>query len=295
MCLSGEGGDEVLAGYDRFRASRLHRWYSLLPESLRRGVVAPLVARFADSEAKKGPASVLQRFVAGGLLPADGGHMRWQYFLPPELTSTLLRPEWRRHVLADPFAPVRACLERCDAQDPVNRESFVDVRFFLPDSPLMKVDKLSMAHGLEVRVPFLDHRWVELLASVPGDEKLRGLTTKAVFRDAMKGVLPERIRRRGKQGYSLPVKHWLRGSLRELLRDTLASSPVVREVFEPAVLERLQEEHLSRRANHSHLLWAVLHLALWHAQLLERPRRPEAAVPAAEPAGGRHRLVAAAG
>jgi asparagine synthase (glutamine-hydrolysing) len=268
VCLSGEGGDEILAGYDRFRASRLHRIYERLPERFRRGAVAPLVGRLPERPAKKGPINLLKRFVAGGLLPEDGGHLRWQYFLPPELARELLAKELCE-AAADPFASVRHTRERGPKNDALAAELFVETRYFLPASPLMKVDKLSMAHGLEVRVPLLDHRLVELVAGIPSRHKLRGLRTKAIFRDAMRGVLPERIRSRGKQGYSLPVKHLLRGELSELLADSLSSSPLVRDAFRRPAIERLQREHHEGRANHSHLLWALLNLALWHRQYCE--------------------------
>jgi asparagine synthase (glutamine-hydrolysing) len=264
VCLSGEGGDEVMVGYDRFRASRLHHWYARLPLVLRRDLLAPLVAALPERPQKKGAINLLQRFVAGGLLPEEGGHLRWQYFLPPALERELLAPALRGRIATDPFGPLRACAARHPAGDRLAREIFVDTCFYLPDSPLMKVDKLAMAHGLEVRVPFLDHRFVELWATIPSRHKMRGLTTKALYREAMRGVLPERIRRRGKQGYSLPVKHWLRGELRELLEDTLASSPLIRDAFARAPVTRLLREHAEGRANHGHLLWALLNLAIWH-------------------------------
>jgi asparagine synthase (glutamine-hydrolysing) len=146
-------------------------------------------------------------------------------------------------------------------------------------NPLFKVDRMSMAHALEVRVPLLDHQFVETCATIPGDLKLSGFTTKAIFRTAMRGILPDVILNRGKQGYSLPIKNWLRAELREFLIDTLESSEIVRELMDLQVIRRLIEEHQSRRANHNHVLWALLNVALWHRLFIRSPR----VVPAARP------------
>jgi asparagine synthase (glutamine-hydrolysing) len=273
VCLSGEGGDEVLVGYDRFRASKLHRYYARLPKRLRHDVIAPLVARLPDQAQKKGPVNLLKRFIEGGLLPEEGEHMRWQFFGTPAGEGALFAPEFRREIAADPFAPIRRHLERFRSDDRLAREIYVDLVFTMPDSVLMKVDKSSMAHALEVRVPFLDYRFVEFCATIPSDLKLAGLTTKAVFRRAVRGILPDAIRRRGKQGYSLPIKNWLRRELRDYTRDLLLSSPLVRRAFDVVGVRRLLDEHEAYRANHNHVLWALVNLAVWHRLFVEE-RRP---------------------
>jgi asparagine synthase (glutamine-hydrolysing) len=269
VCLSGEGGDEVLVGYDRFRASKLHRYYARLPKRLRHDVIGPLVERLPDRAQKKGPVNLLKRFVQGGLLPEEGEHMRWQFFGGPARDGALFNREFRREIALDPFAPIRRHVERFGSDDRLAREVYVDLMFTMPDSVLMKVDKSSMAHALEVRVPFLDYRFVEFCATIPSDLKLSGLTTKAVFRRAMRGLLPEAIRRRGKQGYSLPIKNWLRHELRGYMTDLLLGSPLVRRAFDLDEVRRLMREHQERRANHSHVLWALINLAVWHRLFVE--------------------------
>jgi asparagine synthase (glutamine-hydrolysing) len=264
VCLSGEGGDELLCGYDRFKASRIDRFYRLLPGGVRRGVFDRLVMKLADRPQKKGLVNSLKRFVEGDLLPPDGRHMRWQYFCTPEMQQHLFSADLRAHIELDPFAPVRHLLEGADCEDSIAEEIYVDTCMTMPDSLLMKADKMSMAHGLEVRVPLLDHEFAELCCTIPSRLKLQGLTTKAVFRKAMDGVLPDHIRGRGKQGYSLPIKQWLRGELREVLVDTLESSPLIRDSFNMDYIRRLIGEHLRYQANHNHVLWALLNLAVWH-------------------------------
>jgi asparagine synthase (glutamine-hydrolysing) len=136
---------------------------------------------------------------------------------------------------------------------------------------------MSMAHGLEVRVPFLDHELVEFFASLPPSWKLDGFETKAIMRSAFKDILPPEIVGRGKQGYSLPVKNWLREEMRDLLVDTLDRSLLVREHLHVEFVRQLIDEHMARRANHNHILWALLNAALWHERFIEELEPPAAA------------------
>jgi asparagine synthase (glutamine-hydrolysing) len=269
VCLSGEGGDEVFVGYDRFVAAKAERLYRLLPRPIRKGLIEPLVTRLPDQEQKKGPLVVLRRFIEGARLDPAGLHMRWQHFGSPELDRRLFRETVLRSVDRDRFAPIQRCLARCHSARRLDREIFVDTRFTMPDSVLMKVDKMSMAHALEVRVPLLDHHLVELAATVPPRLKFPGFRTRAIYRKALRGVLPPRILTRGKQGYSLPLKQWLRNELREYMVQLLDGSEVVRAYFDRAGVQSLIAEHLARRANHNHTLWALINLTLWHRRFIE--------------------------
>lgn len=264
VCLSGEGGDESYAGYDRFKASRLNRYYSSLPGFLRQGLIQRLAARLPDRPQKKGAVNVLKRFLEGSALDPGGGHLRWQYFLGPALRASLFRDAFWEGVDDHPFRQLSEMAEKCDAADTVNREIYLDMRFMMADSVLMKVDKMSMASALEVRVPLLDHVLVEFIASLPGNWKLRGLQTKAILRTGLKGVLPENIVHRGKQGYSLPVKQLLRNELKGYMVELLNDSPILREHLDLAYVNRLIEEHAALVHNHNHILWALINVAIWH-------------------------------
>ena len=264
VCLSGEGGDEVFAGYDRFKASKFNRLYNLIPGPVRRSLISPLIKRLPDQAQKKGAFNVLKRFVEGSDLSPDGQHLRWQYFLHRELAEGLFKPEFRRGVNTDPFRLIREAMARCDADDPVNRELYLDTRFMMTDSVLMKVDKMSMASSLEVRVPLLDHTFVELNAGLPGHWKLKGYQTKHLFRKALHGLLPDSIIYRGKQGYSLPVKNLLRVQLKDYMIKLLNESPIIKATTNEAFVNRLIEEHLAQKHNHNHVLWGLMNTALWH-------------------------------
>jgi asparagine synthase (glutamine-hydrolysing) len=269
VCLSGEGGDEVFIGYDRFIASKADGLYRLLPGWLRRHVIEPLVTSLPDQEQKKGLAVVLRRFVEGARLDPAGGHMRWQYFGSPERDREIFGPAVMRVADQDRFAPIRKALERCDSTRQLDREVFVDTRFTMPDSVLMKVDKMSMAHSLEVRVPLLDHHVVELAATIPPKLKFPGFRTRAIYRRALRGVLPPKILTRGKQGYSLPLKQWFRNELKDYTIRLLNGSEGIRAYFDRDGVNWMMGEHLARRANHNHTLWALVNFALWHRRFIE--------------------------
>jgi asparagine synthase (glutamine-hydrolysing) len=270
VCLSGEGGDEVFVGYDRFIASKLNdAVYSGVPGPIRRGVIEPLVRRLPDRDQKKGAINLLKRFVEGAALPAEAGHMRWQYFSSAAQDRALFRGAFLARVAADPFEPIRRHRARVAGADRLSQECYVDLRLTMPDSVLMKVDKMSMAHALEVRVPFLDHALVEFAARIPSGRKFPGLKTKALYRKAMHGVLPQFILDRGKQGYSLPLKAWLRGDLRDYMTTLLNGSPIIREHCNVAFVNVLIEQHLRRTHNHNHVLWALMNVAVWHRRFIE--------------------------
>ena len=269
VCLSGEGGDELLCGYDRFKASKMHSRYAMIPDIVRKQLIGRMAMKLTDRPQKKGLVNVIKRFVEGDMLPEEGRHMRWQYFLTPQMQADLFTKEMRSRISFDAFAPIRKLLEGADCEDRIAEEIYIDTCMTMTDSLLMKADKMSMAHALEVRVPLLDHEFVEFCCTIPSSMKLEGYTTKAIFRTAMKGILPDHIRSRNKQGYSLPIKNWLRSELRDYMEDTFRSSPIIDQYFDKSFARRLVAEHMSSKANHNHVLWAMVNLATWHRLFVE--------------------------
>lgn len=271
VCLSGEGGDEVFAGYDRFKASKMNRTYSWIPKPIRQPLISSLVSMLPDQTQKKGAFNVIKRFVEGSCLPSEGEHLRWQYFLHEHLTKPLFKDGFHSAVTLDPFRMIRERMAKFDGgSDAVNRELYLDTRFEMVDSVLMKVDKMSMRHSLEVRVPLLDHIFVEMNAALPGNLKLKGYQTKHLFRKAIEGLLPHDIVYRGKQGYSLPVKNLLRVQLKDYMRTLLNESPLIRENFHLPFVNTLIDEHLAQKHNHNHILWGMITTAVWHRRFIER-------------------------
>ena len=271
VCLSGDGSDELLMGYDRFRASKAAAWLSRVPLPLRTRLYRTLIAKLGDDNLKKGPRNILKRFLQGAVLPSDGEHLRWQHFMDPHTAATIFRPGVLQSVNRDPFGPVKRWSGEAPAERAL-REQYIELNTVLPDSVLMKVDKMSMAHSLEVRPPFLDHRVVEYCYSLPESAKLRGFETKSLLKSAMQRRLPAGIARRPKQGFSIPMKNWIRGELLELTRDEVFSSKLIDDHFRHSELERMWGEHQARVHNHSHLFWTLLNISLWEKLLLRGPR-----------------------
>ncbi|NLB54252.1 MAG: hypothetical protein GX811_00520, partial [Lentisphaerae bacterium] len=242
----------------------------IVPEFLRTGIIRKLVDKLPDQAQKKGAINMLKRFVQGSCLPEEAEHLRWQYFSSTQLDELLYTDDFKKAVNRDPFRTLKEYVARCNATDRVNREIYLDSRFMMPDSALMKVDKMSMANSLAVRQPLLDHSLVEHIAGLPGDWKLKGWQTKAIFRSALQGILPEHIVYRGKQGYSLPVKNLLREQLKDYMVDLLNNSVAIRENMNLDTVNRLIREHVEMKQNHNHILWGLVNIASWHKNVFSR-------------------------
>jgi asparagine synthase (glutamine-hydrolysing) len=160
---------------------------------------------------------------------------------------------------------------KADGKDFLDRTLFVDVMSYLPEDLLVKVDIASMANSLEARSPFLDHTLMEFAASLPSHLKLNGMVTKYLLKQSCKGVLPEKILRRKKMGFGVPLDRWFRQELKEMAFDTLLSpSTLQRGYFQKKSLERLLKEHITLKADHSYRIWALLFLELWHRMFIDR-------------------------
>jgi len=268
VALSGDGGDELFGGYDTYAAERLARRYARLPRRLREAIARGVLGSTVPSPAKKGFKNRLRRFVAGERLPGDLHHYRWMVFLDAEERESLHGPALAEATRGrDALSPVRFAFSRSIASDPDARAMEVDLRLYLPDDILVKVDRMSMAHSLEVRVPILDHRVVELAQRVPVSLRSGGTRRKEVLRRAMRGLLPKETLWRGKEGFSAPLKHWLRGPLRALLRERLLDGGDP-SLFRRDALERLLAEHDAGKEDHAHRLFPLLLFLLWRERFL---------------------------
>jgi len=271
VALSGEGADELFGGYLTYRADMLARWARRAPRwALRLGGFAAGFLPVSDE--KIGFEYKVKRFLSGCLLPANRAHVFWngvtsrglaQAKLPPALDGILrdLSPEGD------------------------NLEAYLrfDQQYYLPDDLLAKVDRMSMAHSIEVRPPYLDHRIVEFAATLPANLKIRGAKQKIVLRELMRGKLPESTLRRKKMGFDFPAHHWMRGPLRNLMMDTLSADNWHKELFDPIGLRHFAESHLSRRNNLGYELWGLMLLLLWMKRWSIQPIQTPAARPV--PAG----------
>lgn len=266
MVLGGDGADEILAGYETYQAYYASKIYRLLPRPIRRWIVAPLVDRLPVSDTKVSLDFKLKRFVRGAELDDERGHAYWRLVFDEEAKRLLYTPDVRQMLgRAETFDLYRPYFERTTARHPLNRRLYVDTRFFVPNDALVKVDRMTMAHGLEARVPFLDHELVEFVATVPPGLKLRGpRLEKYLLKHSLRGKLPREILFRKKEGFNLPKGIWLKDQLEDFALDTL--SPRVMSdmgLFEPPQVTRLLEEHFGGRRDNSHQIWGLLVLVTW--------------------------------
>jgi asparagine synthase (glutamine-hydrolysing) len=282
VALSGDGGDELFAGYDHYRAHRwAHRLRLLVPRWGWRAVDRALDA-VPPAAAKKGVRNKAKRFAEGLRRPPELEHARWLAFQDLVERDALYTPHLAAAVAnRDPFGHYRALMEDATAHGftGLQRQLYTDVRGYLADDILTKVDRASMAVSLEVRVPFLDHELVEFAMAVPAGWKLRGGASKWILRQAFADMLPPEVLKRGKEGFSIPMKNWLRGPLQPLMRDLL--SPARLEAagwFQPRQVQRMVEEHVAGRRNHAHRLWCLMTLELSRSRLL-REAGAKAALP----------------
>jgi asparagine synthase (glutamine-hydrolysing) len=271
VALSGDGGDESFIGYDRYRASRWAVRADALPPRLRRALAQ--AAAHLPAARTKGAFARLRRFGESLALPVDRRYARWLTCVGGEQKQALYAPGLQSAVDGfDASALLDGPLAETDAPDPVEALVAADMQTYLPDDLLVKMDIASMAHSLEVRSPLLDHRVVEFAASLPVALKLRGREHKYLLKRAMRGYLPDRILTRRKMGFGVPIDAWLRGELREMVRETLLSRRALeRGYFNAAPLRRLVDDHQAGRANHHFTLWALLMLELWHREYVDAP------------------------
>jgi asparagine synthase (glutamine-hydrolysing) len=267
VALGGDGGDEIFAGYKTYQADKLAKIYGFLPGVLSRHLIPWLVHALPVSDNKVSFDFKARRFVDHALLEPGRRHYAWKAFFNNSLKQELLT-SGIRSALQDQLDSYAICGQHYNAVrhlDDLSRYQYTDFKVYLPDDILVKVDRMSMAHSLEARVPLLDHRVVEFLFRLPGSLKMPGLKLKQFLKQTMSGLLPARTLKKPKGGFDPPISGWLKSDLRPMLHDYLAPEVVRRQgYFCPQVVSRLIEDHLESRADYSRNLWALLIFSIWH-------------------------------
>jgi asparagine synthase (glutamine-hydrolysing) len=259
VSLSGEGADELFGGYLTHRANRLAALARRLPPNALQLALGALRA-WPVSDEKISLEYQLKRFLEGSLMTPERAHVYWNGTFSEAQKSALLHPELPsalHHIL-------RELRDRLETHDDLASYLWFDQRYFLPDDILDKTDRMSMAHSLEVRPPFLDHRIVEFAATLPASLKIRGSRQKVLLKELMRDKLPASVLRRKKVGFDIPAHDWLRGCLRPLMREVLLDGAVNHaSLFRRDVIETQIRDHLERRANVGYHLWGLMVLFLW--------------------------------
>lgn len=270
VSLSGDGGDELFGGYETYVADRKAAQYAGVPRIVRKGLIEPLISALKPQAAKKGLINKARRFVEGVNLPPHLAHCRWRIFAGEARLAQLFTPDAARQLVTPVDAHIGRLFAQAGNRDPLTRCLYVDVKSYLCDNILTKVDRMSMAVSLESRVPYLDPELVALAFAIPPELKVAGNTTKVLLKKVAARHIPAPCVYRPKEGFSIPIKHWLTTTLRPLMEDVLAEKPIKEQgLFDWQAIEKLKKEHLQGRENHSHQLWSLIMFQAWARKWLE--------------------------
>ncbi len=274
VVLGGDGGDELFAGFDRYHGVGYVDHYRRIPPLIRRKLLKPLLDSVPDNFSYKNLTQKLRWLhqvsnvedLADRYAEATF-FFRFNHREKEELFGSAF---WHRvghldskDAIADPF-------REAPAADTIDRMLYADFVTRLPEHSLMLTDRMSMAHSLELRSPYLDHVLVEFMAACPSNLKIRDGELKAILRDIAKDLLPPRIVSRDKHGFMFPIAYWFRGPLNSFVRNFLLGSELVRsDVFRADVVDRLITEHADGRRDHHVRLWMLINLEIWHMMYIQ--------------------------
>jgi asparagine synthase (glutamine-hydrolysing) len=265
VILNGDGGDENFAGYNHFYYDNLVAQYTRLPESVQQFATA-----VANRVPSAGPLSTLQRYVELGNKPPAERYATWMGNFDDEAVEQITAEGSPLPTERDSLWFFRDAFDRSDGRTVLDDALFTDLVAYLPEDLLVKVDRASMAHSLEVRSPFLDHELVEFTSRIPSKYKLRrGREKKWLLKKASRGLVPDSIIDRKKQGFSVPIEEWFRDELYDETAARLVDDPLPPGWFDSAALKRLLEEHRRGHSNNAKRLWDLLMLHEWWNQFSE--------------------------
>lgn len=257
MVLSGDGSDELLAGYDWYAANKLSKYYTLFPGN--KNLIPSVLKKINPTKHSKGIINKAKKFVDGFSLPKEIGHARWM----TAYNSKLLVEN-----TIDPFQIIKSYSN--SKLDKLSRAQYIDIKTYLTDDILTKVDKATMYNSLEARNPFLDYRFAELAATIPSELRLKGMQTKYILKKALKNKLPDNILYKRKQGFTMPLKHWSRKELKDIFVEKLSQDNLIRiGHINPDYTNKLLVDHLNKTADNHRKLWAILSFVMWHENYIE--------------------------
>jgi asparagine synthase (glutamine-hydrolysing) len=267
VALSGDGGDEVFGGYETYAAQSVARFWHRVPRPAREMMARLVAGSIRPSASKKGLVNTALRFLEGAGHNPRLGHARWRLFVGERLRQELFTPEALAAMPTGIGDHVLRLADEAGHRGEVDRALYVDLRSYLADNCLVKVDRMAMACSLEVRVPLLDPELVNLAFQMPEHYKVAGRQTKVLLKRIAARHVPSGCVYRRKQGFSVPMKHWLNQEFRPLVDELLAPDRIRQEgIFRVDTVERLKKEHRSQEQNHSHVLWALVVFQDWRVR-----------------------------
>jgi asparagine synthase (glutamine-hydrolysing) len=292
VALTGDAGDELFGGYDRYRALSLTELFHRLPAVPRRLLGGTMVRVLPGSARSKTRLRKLQRLFEHINEPAESRYLGWMTTFDETARMALYSDDQLDQLAssaaalpdqsaADPATFLATAFATAGRRDRITRAMVADLVTYLPCDLLVKVDVASMAHSLECRGPFLDHRVVELAVAMPLDRKirLRSGRTKVVLKQAFSDLLPPPIKTRSKMGFGVPISRWFRDELKHELQEVLLDPVCLnRGLFRPETVRDLVDEHVAGRREHSYRLWALLMLELWFRRHIDSPLSGESMI-----------------
>jgi asparagine synthase (glutamine-hydrolysing) len=269
VALGGDGGDELLCGYPTALALGPLGAMSRLPRPLM-GAATRIVNALGTSTKYGSPSFLAKQFFRGAAYPTDVAVQIMMGGLTPSEQRELTTPAVSAATASfDPYADVADLMEGAPAGDAISRLIYHHSKLYLAGQTLVKMDRGTMAHGVEARAPFLDPDLIALTCAMPSSLKLHGVTTKYILKRALKGRLPDSILDRRKQGFGVPLAQWFRGPLRPILEETLNPDRLRRVgLFDPKGVDRLIAEHMGGRQDHRKILWTLLAFERWRESYL---------------------------
>ena len=269
VCLSGDGGDEILGGYETYIADKLCKRTNWLPNRAREGILNLIRSCWPVSFGKVSLDYKICKFLEGHSSNIDRAHASWRVLFPEDEKSALwVHPLEDQLAIKDPLEPFLKHAREVKECHYLDRAMYVDLKTWLPDDILAKVDRSTMAHGLEARAPFLDYRLVEFAASLPVSLKIRGLQKKYLLKQAYKKYLPAEVLHQKKRGFNAPVSHWIIGLIKPYYEDIIENGgPLFETVLCRKKIQSLYERHNRKIQDHGLQLYALIMLHLWNKQL----------------------------
>lgn len=265
VVLSGDGADELFAGYPTYLASKLLGYYQKLPAFLRQRVIPFLVNRMPVSEKKMSFEFKVRRFIQGARLSPQEAHFSWRMIFSDEEKGLLFGDSCINDKFRESSWIYGQFYQNNHSWEELSRHQYADIKVWLVDSILAKVDFMSMANSLEVRVPYLDHELVEFAASIPSNFKLKRFTGKYIMKKAMRDEIPKAVLRRAKAGFNIPIGRWLRTELKGLMTDVLSCENIKRIGFlNHKYVKELINDHLEYKKDNGYKILSLLHFSCWY-------------------------------
>lgn len=269
VVLSGDGADELFAGYPTYGADQLAKAYRRLPRIIQDQWVPAIAKRLPVSQEKMSFDFIARRFIYGARLEPEKAHYSWRLIFTEEEKQKLFGESMLDTKIEDSFWAYERFYQSSQGADDLSRHQYVDLKVWMVDSILAKVDFMSMANSLEVRVPYLDPHFVEFAMSIPPQLRFNQFNGKSILKESLRDTIPLAISKRKKAGFNIPIGKWFRGELKEFMMDVVCEKNINQIGYlKWSYISSMMEEHFRLRRDYGYQLLSLLHFCLWHKKFI---------------------------